>query len=180
MRDTINIVEAVTWNDYGESDYFGPLDPVASDYPSGSQSYALDHTALLPMLAYYSQAFKTGSYPAITQDKIWISARPHTANAGASGDSIGRPDHADWTNDNFYVQVHLTAPASVVLSTNSGSQTFSAPAGISRWSYPMQVGSGVTAKVVSLTVPQAGKLENYKLTLTSRYNSLETARPPFP
>jgi Glycosyl hydrolase family 71 len=48
-------------------------------------------TAWLDMTSYYAAAFKTGSYPAITQDKIYLWARPHPKNATATSDSVPKP-----------------------------------------------------------------------------------------
>ncbi len=55
------------------------------------------------------------------------------------------------SQDNFYAQVHLTAAAQVVMSTNSGSQSFSGQAGINRFSYPLSVGSNIRVQVVGRT-----------------------------
>lgn len=44
------------------------------------------------MTSYYATAYKTGSYPAITTDKVYLWARPHPANADAP-DPVGKPDN---------------------------------------------------------------------------------------
>jgi hypothetical protein len=48
-------------------------------------------TAWLDMTSYYAAAFKTGFYPAITQDKIYLWARPHQRDATATSDSVPKP-----------------------------------------------------------------------------------------
>ena len=80
------------------------------------------HTAWFDMSAYYIQAFKTGSYPAITvrivvshtykfyhhvrslltwahlqQDVIYYWSRPHPKGATASADQFGKPSGWDWS-----------------------------------------------------------------------------------
>lgn len=50
--------------------------------------------------------------------------------------------------DNFYAQVHLTSTASVILSTNAGSQTFQGQPGINRFQFPLSAGSGIKVQVV--------------------------------
>lgn len=42
------------------------------------------------MTNYYATAFKTGSYPAITEDKIYLWARTHPKEAN-SPDSVAKP-----------------------------------------------------------------------------------------
>src|SRR5258706_14656216 len=44
----------------------------------------------LEMTAYYASAFKTGAYPTIQRDKIYVWARPHPRGAPSS-DHVPRP-----------------------------------------------------------------------------------------
>lgn len=44
----------------------------------------------LNMTSYYATAFKTGTYPAISKDKIVMWSRPHPALATAP-DPVGQP-----------------------------------------------------------------------------------------
>jgi glucan endo-1,3-alpha-glucosidase len=52
--------------------------------------------AFLDMGMYYIQAFKTGRYPAITKDAVYITSRPHAHDAIAANDGLGRPLGWDW------------------------------------------------------------------------------------
>ena len=45
----------------------------------------------LAMTNYYATAFRQGSYPSITQDQIYMWARPHPKNANASNDPVAKP-----------------------------------------------------------------------------------------
>ena len=59
-----------------------------------------------------------------------------------------RQSNADaQTNDNFYTQVHLTAPASVQLCAGGSCSSFNGAAGINRFSQPLQVGQGMSVSV---------------------------------
>lgn len=98
MRSQFDQVEVVAWNDYGESTYIGPIKGampsdvtyyVTSDFP---------HEDVLTLNLFYATAWKTGAYPAITQDKIWVMARPHPASASASSDPYGQPEYASWAS----------------------------------------------------------------------------------
>jgi glucan endo-1,3-alpha-glucosidase len=57
-----------------------------------------DHQGWLEMSDYYIQAFKTGTYPTISQDKVYLWARPHPRDAFAP-DPIPRPDNAELVSD---------------------------------------------------------------------------------
>jgi glucan endo-1,3-alpha-glucosidase len=89
---------------------------------------------------YYSTAFKTGSYPAITKDSIVMWSRPHPKAATASNDYIGRPSGWDRTEDNLYAVVLTTGPATVSLTSGSTTTTFSVQAGLSKLKMPSSVG----------------------------------------
>lgn len=138
MRNQLTFVEMVTWNDYGESDYFGPLKgaPPASTYWAANYP----HTPWFDMSAYYIQAFKTGSYPAITQDVIYYWSRPHPKGATASADQFGKPSGWDWSLDFVWAAVFATAPATVTLQVGGNSQTFSVTAGVNKLQLPMTTG----------------------------------------
>ncbi|KAG8862543.1 hypothetical protein FRB96_001100 [Tulasnella sp. 330] len=144
-RDKTDIVEIITWNDYGESSYIGPI---GVDQPN-SQAWVdgFDHTSILPLTAYYAQAFKTGTYPSITKDQVFIAARPHTYNASPN-DPVGQPTNWDTVVDDMFVDVLCTAPSTVVLATGDGkSQTFQVPAGASHLSMPLTVGGYLEATI---------------------------------
>ena len=110
-RAQVDLVEIVTWNgeplllwiiftvlktdpDYGESSYIGPI---KGDQPN-SQAWVngYPHLGFLDMTSYYAAAYKTGVYPAISQDKVYIWSRPHPKNANVPQDHVGRPNNADW------------------------------------------------------------------------------------
>ncbi|TFK52554.1 glycoside hydrolase family 71 protein [Heliocybe sulcata] len=138
MRDQIDLVEIVTWNDYGESHYIGPIEGAQPN----SQAWVdgLDHTGWLDMTSYFATAYKTGSYPAITQDKLYLWSRTHPKDASAP-DSVGKPSNFELTQDALWAVVMSTAPATVTLTTSpSNSQTFSVPAGMSKLSIPISAG----------------------------------------
>ncbi|PBL02957.1 hypothetical protein ARMGADRAFT_1042537 [Armillaria gallica] len=145
MRDQLTFVEMVTWNDYGESDYFGPFKGAQPDGTYWAENFP--HTVFYDLSQYYMTAFKTGSYPAITQDVIYYWARPHPYAANANADSLGKPTGWDWTTDNLWALVFATSSASVTLQIGGSSQTFSVGAGVTKLSIPMDYGQ-ITVKMV--------------------------------
>jgi glucan endo-1,3-alpha-glucosidase len=131
--------------DYGESSYIGPID--GAQPRSQSWVDGFDHSALQQINAYYAAAFKTGSYPAITQDKVYLMARPHPAFANAYADSVGPPTGREYSQDNMYALVFATSPSTVTLSSGAGSQSFSVNAGVTRLQHALAAGGGMSAKI---------------------------------
>jgi glucan endo-1,3-alpha-glucosidase len=84
------------------------------------------------MVPYYAQAFKTGTYPSITQDHVYIWSRPHPAAATACCDSVPKPDNWQWTSDYLWAVVFATSPGSVTLTAGSNTQTFSVSSGVNK------------------------------------------------
>ncbi|KAK0201898.1 glycoside hydrolase family 71 protein [Desarmillaria ectypa] len=137
-RDSISIVEINTWNDYGESHYIGPIKGAQPN--SEAWTNGMNHTAWLGLTAYYASAFKTGTYPIIEKDQIYMWSRPHPAAAEAP-DSVAQPTNYQLFQDYVWAVVLTTAPSSVTLSTSdSSSQTFDVPAGLSKLSVPISPG----------------------------------------
>ena len=91
-RDRIHLVEIVTWNDFGESHYIGPIGP---NLPAGSEAWvtAFDHQAWLSLVNYFATHFRLGQPPPIEKDQIVMWSRPHPRDATATADSVGPPDN---------------------------------------------------------------------------------------
>ncbi|KAK2465337.1 hypothetical protein APHAL10511_002691 [Amanita phalloides] len=142
-RDQVDFVELISWNDYGESHYVGPIKGAQPNSQAWTNGF--DHTAWLNITKYYSAAFKSGSYPPIEADQIYMWARPHPANASASDDPVGPPSNGDLFQDVVWVAVMATRNSTVVLCTDSSlssdqQSTFDVPAGLSRLSVPIKPG----------------------------------------
>jgi len=138
LRDQLDIVQLLTWNDYGESDYIGPI---KGDQPN-SQAWVdgMNHTAWLNLTQYYATAFKTGEYPTIEKDQIFMWSRPHSTQATAP-DPVPQPTNFQLFQDAIWAVVLTTAPSSVTLTTSpTMSQTFQVPAGLSKLLLPISPG----------------------------------------
>ncbi|KAF9556741.1 hypothetical protein CPC08DRAFT_736978 [Agrocybe pediades] len=142
-RDNIDLVQVLTWNDYGESHYVGPI---KGALPLNSEKWTtgMNHTKWLELTRYYAQAFKTGTYPAIEKDAIYMWSRPHAANAGGdSSDGVGKPTNFEILQDAVWAIVMANAPATVVLSTSGDDQqqqSFEVPAGVTKLAVPIAPG----------------------------------------
>ena len=107
MQDSLRFLEIVTWNDYGESHYIGPLDTPHSDDGSSRYTKGLDHTAHLEFAVPYIKAFKTGSKtPIIEQDMLVYWYRPHLKSASCdSTDNCGSKP-TGWDVRLFFSPLH--------------------------------------------------------------------------
>jgi glucan endo-1,3-alpha-glucosidase len=171
----VDIVEVISWNDYGESHYVGPIEgaqPNSQAWVNGfphTRAPPLAHAgrraeslaAFLDMGQFYIQAFKNGRYSAITRDQVYISSRPHTHDAVAASDGLGRPLGWDWvravppirvclavadtvraqTVDNLWAVVFATAPGSLALTSGANTTTFAVAAGVNKFAMPSLPGA---------------------------------------
>jgi len=140
MRDSVKMTEILTWNDYGESSYIGPI---AGALPAGSSVWVdgFDHEDINVLTKYYSTAFKTGSYPTITEDTILMWSRPHPYAATASADSVGQPTGWDWTEDYLYAVVLAQSDAVVTLTAGSNTETYLVSEGLTKLKIASSAGS---------------------------------------
>ncbi|KAI0646055.1 glycoside hydrolase family 71 protein [Trametes meyenii] len=128
-RTSVPLTQVLTWNDFGESHYLGPvrgMQPMSQQWVDG-----MDHQAWLDLMQYYITAYKTGLYPDIRKDRVFLWSRLHPANATAP-DDVGMPDNAQWTQDYLWAVTLLTDSANVTLSCGDSSQKTLVPAGLSR------------------------------------------------
>ncbi|KAJ3885100.1 glycosyl hydrolase family 71-domain-containing protein [Lentinula edodes] len=149
MRDQLTFVEMVTWNDYGESDYFGP-GPSSSDLQPYGTTWAdgFPHNGFFDLSAYYIAAFKTGTYPKITKDTIYFWLRPHPAGINANKDPLPKPEGWDWTSDTLWAAVFCSSICNVTLQVGAYSQDFkNLPDGVNKISIPLKALGFVTVKM---------------------------------
>ncbi|KAG9041126.1 hypothetical protein FS837_012717 [Tulasnella sp. UAMH 9824] len=145
-RSGVDLVQIITWNDYGESHYIGPIE---KDQPnSNAWVDGFDHTAWSTMSAYYIQAYKTGVYPTIVQDKIYMWARPHGKSDSAPDPAAGRPNNADWTDDYLWIVLFSTGNGSLTVTQGSSQATWSVGPGVNK----LKLASGVTSTGVTATL----------------------------
>ncbi|KAJ3899887.1 glycoside hydrolase family 71 protein [Lentinula edodes] len=130
-----DIVEIVTWNDYGESHYISDINPIvnlgdlAPLYVNG-----FDHGAWRTMAQYYISWYKNGVAPAITEDQVvyWYRAYPK-AIACSEGDL---PRNSAYPADAVFAFSMLTSPATITLTVGDSTASFDASAGVAIGSVP--------------------------------------------
>ncbi|KAJ7503077.1 glycoside hydrolase [Mycena galericulata] len=148
MRDSVDIVQVISWNDYGESHYICPTvrgaQPASHAWVDG-----FPHGPWLHLNGFFARAFKDGVYPPIQQDAIFLWGRPHPRDAHAPED-VPRPANWELMDDVFWVVVLCVGPATVSLYTgddDSDVRTFSVGAGMTKLSRSLKVGGGMRATV---------------------------------
>jgi len=116
-----DIVQLCTWQDYSEGSEFG--DSILKGMVAADIS------------AYYLVRWKTGSFPAIVRDALYLSYRNHTSTASRLG--AQSQTMAKWTTPGtptrFAVEAltFLTAPADVTVTIAGTTTTFTnVPAGL--------------------------------------------------
>ncbi|OAL47689.1 alpha-1,3-glucanase-like protein [Pyrenochaeta sp. DS3sAY3a] len=135
-------IEIVTWNDFGESAYIGPLK--GQHYDDGHSKWVNDmpHGGWLDMAKPYIAAYKAGSTtPTITEDKLVYWYRPTPKGITCSGDTLGKPPGWDLMTDEVFVVSLLKEAGTIVATSGSNTKEFTAPAGASLHKLPMGVGT---------------------------------------
>src|SRR5258706_1711694 len=115
------------------------------------------------MTKYYSDAWRTGTYPTIMKNQIFLSTRSHSRDQDIDSDSVGKPSNWQWvsgntsvtksisllislyqTDDNLYAVVFDASGAdggSLQLSIGTSSGTFSVSAGVNKFKLSLSPGS---------------------------------------
>ncbi|KAJ3498334.1 hypothetical protein NLG97_g1206 [Lecanicillium saksenae] len=136
------LVEILTWNDFGESHYISGHEPHHSD--DGSSEWAADfpHDAWRSLMKPYIAAYKSGAVsPTATHDELVYWYRPVPKGIQCTNDKIGRPRGVELFDDVVFASAILTEPAELtVTSGNQPPVTVSVPAGIHTFNFTMGVG----------------------------------------
>ena len=77
--------------DYGESHYIGPIKGAQPNSEAWVNGF--EHLPWLYLNEYFIHAFKTGKYPSIEEDRVFVWARPHPRDAIATNDTAGKPEN---------------------------------------------------------------------------------------
>lgn len=169
-------VEIITWNDYGESHYVGPLASLHYDDGASKWTNDMPHNGWLEMAAPFIAAYKAGSKSVadyITEDKLVYWYRPNqkslncdatdttmAAGNNASGNYFnGKPSGWNSMADSVFVVALLKEAGVVSVMSGGNTQSFNAPAGASSY----QVDMGIGQQQFSLTRNGASVLSGVSL-----------------
>ncbi|KAJ5834512.1 Glycoside hydrolase family 71 [Penicillium robsamsonii] len=159
LRLSPRFVEILTWNDYGESHYIGPLSSPHTD--DGASKWVMDmpHTGWLDMAKPFIAAYKAESrlpIRFIEEEKLvyWYRPTPKDVDCDATDTTMqvnpndvggnftcGRPDGVDTMKDEIFIVTMLKYPATVRVKSGDKTETFIAAPGIWSHSVPMGVGA---------------------------------------
>ncbi|MFJ3926010.1 glycoside hydrolase family 71 protein [Streptomyces sp. NPDC090022] len=136
IEDGADWVQLTTWNDYSEGSHFAPS--------------AHNGHAYLDLSSYYLTRFKTGTWPRIVRDTLYLTSRTQFAAAAPAGGqqrlmSLRRGSAA--ARDTVEVLSLLTAPATVRTTVGTARSSYEAPAGLHSALLPLRTGTG-SARVV--------------------------------
>jgi hypothetical protein len=157
-------LEIITWNDYGESHYIGPLSSLHYDDGNSKWTNDMPHDGFLDMAKPFISAYHAGSTSVdsfITSDQLIYWYRPTlrsldcdatdttmvSANNASGNYFEGRPNGWEDMQDSIFVIAMLTEPGTVTVLSGSNEQSFNAPAGASAF----QVGMGVGQQQFALS-----------------------------
>ncbi|KAF7972830.1 hypothetical protein HWV62_16928 [Athelia sp. TMB] len=141
-------VEIVTWNDFGESHYIGPLHPDDPEVYAGGATGAVQwvtgmpHDAWRDVAAPYIAAYKAGAAaPTVTTEELVYYYRP-TPKGATCTDAVPQPTGYEDDDDLVFVIAMTTSDATVEITSGSNAVvSIDVPAGITTVSAPMAVGS---------------------------------------
>jgi hypothetical protein len=172
-------VQLVTWSDFSESSDVEPFTDATLAADIGTGFYDLN--------AYYASWFLTGQAPTITNDVLYYFYRrePTGAAAPAQGQATTVAAGGGTAENDIELLAFLTAPGTLAITINGQTSTRDAPAGLTSFKVPLQVGtpqfslSRAGAQVVSFSggvqVYGDGGLDSGTLDLTYWSGSASSA-----
>jgi glucan endo-1,3-alpha-glucosidase len=150
-----DMVQIVTWNDYGESHYIGPVVPsgipqdVAGNADARPYVDGMPHDNWRDLLPYYIASFKgNNTVPAGASEKLqyWYRLTPASAGStdGVTGGNGPTYPPAEVVQDNVFVTALVNEPAtiSVQIGNNAPTQFQATTAGINHFSQPFNGQTG--------------------------------------
>ena len=157
-----DFAQVITWNDFGESHYVGPVNKAAA-YPafgggnSKDWTTGMSHEAFYEMLRFYVQWFKTRKQPEIRENSVYLWHRIHSKYApNVNNDPLPKPRNWEFAKDVFVIHAMVKDEGiSVELTVNGGSlKTIPLKKGIT----PIEVDFNTQAGDVKLVVRKNGNI----------------------
>uniref|UniRef100_A0A0W0F0S4 Glycoside hydrolase family 71 protein n=1 Tax=Moniliophthora roreri TaxID=221103 RepID=A0A0W0F0S4_MONRR len=145
MQPAPSFVELITWNDYGESHYLGPLRSKHTDDGASKWVYEMPHTPWLNLSQPFITAYKSGSTtltPSHIPSEIlvyWYRVHPKSINCDST-DHTGKPNGWDTMLDDVFVVAFLKSPGTVQINSGGTLYTADLAAGASAIQVPFKTG----------------------------------------
>jgi glycosyl hydrolase family 71 len=164
-------IQLTTWNDFSEGTQFVPS-------PHNDSVY-------LDLTSYYLTRWKTGSWPTIVRDTLYLTHRSHAVAlhptaAGQTKFMVPRSG-TNTPRDRVEILSFLTAAAQVRASIGTSTSTYNAAAGVQAQLFPLANGTN-TATVIRNGTTTATVTSPFAVTSTPRvqdlqYNAAGSGRP---
>ncbi|KAF7302058.1 hypothetical protein MIND_00772300 [Mycena indigotica] len=137
------LVELVTWNDFGESHYISDSEPTHSDDGSSVWANGYPHAGWRIITQAYIAAYKSGaSAPVVNSDQLVYWYRAFPKNTVCTGDTLGPPNGINLLQDLIFVTTLVTSPATLTVTSGSFAPvTINVPAGVTTHNFTMGIGS---------------------------------------
>ncbi|KAJ6550422.1 glycoside hydrolase family 71 protein [Mycena vulgaris] len=161
-----DIIEIVTWNDYGESHYIGDINPNV-DLGTAAPNYVdgFPHEAWRIIAKYYISWYKTGAAPTVTDDVVVYWYRRHPKAVSCTGGFV--PRFSTFPVDAVFAMALLSSPATVTLEIGSSQAQFTAEAGASMGSVNFPVEDSMTPHIEIIRNGQAVKSGSGSMPVTN-------------
>lgn len=138
------MVQVISWNDYGESHAISPS--MGAEPGSRSWTRYMNHVAFREMTSYFGARWRDGAPEVEDEIVLWAWYRIHGKDAVAHLDQVPRPDNADWAQDLINVVVLIPEALQDVLfevinGHGKGSDhSFKLKSGMNMLTMPFQAG----------------------------------------
>ncbi|KAJ7675128.1 glycoside hydrolase [Mycena rosella] len=114
------LVEIISWNDFGESHYISGPQPNHSDDGSSQWAAGMPHDAWRRIMKPYIAAYKAGaSTPTVDADGLVYWYRPTPKDISCTNDTLPAPNGISLLTDVVFVTTMLTAPATLTVTSGS-------------------------------------------------------------
>ncbi|KAJ1323709.1 glucan endo-1,3-alpha-glucosidase [Microdochium nivale] len=159
------MVQIITWNDYGESHYIGPLSSKHYDDGASKWSNDMPHNGWLELSKPFIAAYKakaTSVNNFITDEKVvyWYRRNLKSTACDSTDNTGSRPDGYNTLDDVVYVATLLKSAARITVTSGGNTVvTRDVPAGANL----IQVPAGIGKQKFSLTRSNAVVLEGTSL-----------------
>ncbi|KAL7792562.1 carbohydrate-binding module family 24 protein [Trichoderma ceciliae] len=158
LQQGFPMVEIITWNDYGESHYIGPLSSKHGDDGNSKWTNDMPHTGFLDLSKPFIAAYKNGdtnvaNYIQTEEIVYWYRRNLKTLNCDATDTTSNHPANNasgnyfegipnGWQDmdDDVYAVALLKSAGTLTVNSGGNSRTFNAPAGANIFTVPAGVG----------------------------------------
>ncbi|KAG9034125.1 hypothetical protein FRB95_013770 [Tulasnella sp. JGI-2019a] len=178
------LIELLTWNDFGESHYIGPLHPTNTAVYAGNAGAwvtGMPHDGWRRIIQSYITAYKAGTAPVPTSvgESVVMWYRPNPKGLVCS-DAVGPPTGYTYPADSVWAAALLNSAATLQICSGGKCASAVLPAGVNYFSGPFGAGQPtftLTRSGVTLLSGTGGLSINTVSCTTYNFNAYVQAWP---